>query len=228
MGCERGREDEKPAHAVWVDEFALGVFAVTNAEYLQFVEDTDNEMPPAHLEERFSHPRQPVVAVNWFEALAYCDWLSVKTGLLFRLPTEAEWERAARGGLEGKLYSWGDDHPSTLEIYRTGWRDERPQVAGLLDPNPFGAFNLGDNMHEWCMDWYHADYYRTSPHRNPVSLEPSARRASRGGSWRHHIKVSRCAARSSLHPSFKYTDYGFRVVRASTLIEKVDRQLNDS
>jgi len=213
MGCEQGRDDEKPAHRVWVDEFDLGALAVTNGEYSQFIEDAGSEKPFAKSEERFSDPRQPVVGVSWFEAMAYCDWLSRKTALLFRLPSEAEWERAARGGMEGKLYSWGDEDPNTFEIYRTGWRDERPQVAGLLQPNRFGAYNLGDNVHEWCLDWYHSDYYRNSPYRNPVSLEPSTRRASRGGSWRHRIKVSRCAARSSLNPSFRYTDYGFRVLR---------------
>jgi formylglycine-generating enzyme required for sulfatase activity len=215
MGCELGRDDEKPIHRVWVDEFSLGVFAVTNAEYLHFVEDTRNEMPFAYSEPRFSHPRQPVVAVNWFEAVAYCDWLSLKTGLLFRLPSEAEWERAARAGEDGKLYSWGDEDPNAFDIYRAGWRDEKPQVVGLLRPNGFGIYNLGDNVHEWCRDWYHPEYYRGSPSRNPVNSEPGKRRASRGGSWRHQIKVSRCAARSSLDPSFKYTDYGFRVAQGS-------------
>jgi formylglycine-generating enzyme len=214
MGCELGRDDEKPVHKVWVDEFDLGAFTVTNAEYLRFVGDTGGEMPFSYFEERFSDPRQPVVAVNWFEAMAYCDWLSLKTGFLFRLPSEAEWERAVRGGVDGKLYSWGDESPNTFEIYRNGWRDQRPQVVGLLEPNRFGIYNLGDNVHEWCVDWYHPDYCRAAPHRNPVSLEPSARRASRGGSWRHQIKVSRCAARSSLDPSFRYTDYGFRVVKS--------------
>jgi sulfatase modifying factor 1 len=214
MGCELGRDDEKPVHKVWVDEFDLGAFTVTNAEYLRFVGDTGGEMPFSYFEERFSDPRQPVVAVNWFEAMAYCDWLSLKTGFLFRLPSEAEWERAVRGGVDGKLYSWGDESPNTFEIYRNGWRDQRPQVVGLLEPNRFGIYNLGDNVHEWCVDWYHPDYYRAAPHRNPVSLEPSARRASRGGSWRHQTKVSRCAARSSLDPSFRYTDYGFRVVKS--------------
>jgi len=212
MGCEQGRDDEKPVHQVWVDEVALGAFAVTNAEYLGFVEDTRSEMPFAYSDERFSHPRQPVVAVSWFEAMSYCDWLSRKTGQPFRLPSEAEWERAVRGGVEGKLYSWGDEDPDTFETYRTGWRDEKPQATGLLDPNRFGVYNLGDNVHEWCLDWYQSDYYRKSSYRNPVCSEPTARRASRGGSWRHQIKVSRCAARSSLDPNFKYTDYGFRVL----------------
>src|SRR5262245_41194322 len=109
MGCELGRDDEKPVHEVWVDEFALGAFTVTNAEYLRFVEDTGGEMPFAYSEERFSDPRQPVLAVNWFEAVAYCGWLCLKTGFPFRLPSEAEWERAVRGDVEGKLYSWGDE-----------------------------------------------------------------------------------------------------------------------
>ncbi len=213
MGCEQGREDEKPVHSVWVDEFAMGAYAVTNSEYLQFIEDTKGEMPAAYGEERFADPLQPVVAVSWFEAMAYCKWLSLKTGTEFRLPTEAEWERAARGGHEGKLYSWGNEGPEIFEIYRTGWRDERPQVVGLLKPNSFGIYNIGDNVHEWCLDWYRPDYYEKSPYRNPVNVEPSARRASRGGSWRHRIKVSRCAARSSLDPSFGYTDYGFRIVK---------------
>ena len=213
MGCEQGREDEKPVHSVWVDEFDMGAYAVTNSEYLQFIVDTQREMPAAYAEERFADPRQPVVSVNWFDAMAYCDWLSLRTGAVFRLPTEAEWERAARGGQEGKLYSWGNEDPERFEIYRTGWRDERPQVAGLLSPNSFGIYNIGDNVHEWCLDWYRPDYYEKSPYRNPVNVEPSARRASRGGSWRHRIKVSRCAARSSLDPSFRYTDYGFRIVK---------------
>jgi formylglycine-generating enzyme len=221
MGCEQGRDDEKPVHAVWVDEFALGAYTVTNAEYLLFVEDTGSEMPFAYSEERFSHPHQPVVAISWFEAMAYCNWLSLKTGHLFRLPSEAEWERAVRGLGEGTLYSWGDQEPSCFEIYRTGWRDGQPHRVGLREPNQFGVHDLGDNVHEWCMDWYQANYYQISPYRNPLNMEPSVRRASRGGSWRHHIKVSRCAARSSLNPAFKYTDYGFRV---GTISERTDIQ----
>jgi formylglycine-generating enzyme len=212
MGCEHGRDDEKPVHRVWVDSFAMGVFTVTNEEYLQFARDTHGEMPSAFSEDRFSHPRQPVVGLNWFECKFYCDWLSLRTGAFFRLPTEAEWERAVRGGQEGNLYSWGNEGPECFEIYRTGWQDEKPQVAGQSGSNPFGVYNLGDNIHEWCMDWYDPNYYQRSPFRNPVNESSSARRASRGGAWRHRIKVSRCAARSSLDPGFKYTDYGFRVV----------------
>jgi len=216
MGCEQGRDDEKPVHSVWVDSFSIGVFAVTNEEYLQFVHDTKWETPSPSAEDRFSDPRQPVVAVSWFEAVAYCQWLSLKTGSLVRLPTEAEWERAARCGRDQMLYSWGNEDPDSFEIYQTGWQDERPQRVDLFSPNAFGIYNLGDNVHEWCLDWYDPKFYERSSGRNPLNAEPSARRASRGGSWRHRIKVSRCAARSSLDPSFKYTDYGFRIVTAFT------------
>jgi sulfatase modifying factor 1 len=212
MGCELGRADEKPVHRVWVDAFAMGTTTVTNEQYLEFVREAEREMPKSFFEERFGDPLQPVVGITWFDAVAYCDWLTQKGRRLFRLPTEAEWEWAIRAGSESKLYAWGDENPEALEFYRTGWQDERPHVVGLREPNTYGLYDIGDNVHEWCLDWYQADFYQRSPSRNPVNLTPNSRRASRGGSWRHHIKVSRCAARSSLPPSFGYTDYGFRVV----------------
>ena len=132
--------------------------------------------------------------------MAYCQWLSAKTGSPVRLPTEAEWERAVRCGRDQMLYSWGDENPDIFEIYRTGWQDERPQIVGLFIPNAFGIHNLGDSVHEWCLDWYDPKFYERSSGCNPLNLEPSTRRVSRGGAWRHRVKVSRCAARSSLIP----------------------------
>jgi formylglycine-generating enzyme required for sulfatase activity len=214
MGCEVGRDDEKPVHRVWVEAFSMGVTAVTNEQYLQFVEQSKWSMPPSLAEERYRHPQQPVVAVTWFDAMRYCRWLTSRTEQLFRLPTEAEWEYAIRAGREGGLYAWGNTSPQSFELYRTGWRDERPHVVGLYPPNAYGLYDLGDNVHEWCLDWYDPGYYEKSQYpRNPVNLIPGTRRSSRGGSWRHRIKVSRCAARSSLGPGLGYTDYGFRIVR---------------
>jgi formylglycine-generating enzyme len=215
MGCAEGRADEKPVHLVQVDAFAIGLTQVTNEQYLQFARHTQREMPPAFVEERFQGFLQPVVAVNWFDAMAYCEWLSEETGEFFRLPTEAEWERAIRVNDEQKLYAWGNEKPESFELYRTGWRSERPHVVALQRANAYGVYDLGDNVHEWCLDWYDANFYEKSPSRNPVNLAPGSRRASRGGSWRHQVKVSRCAARSSLPPAFGYTDYGFRVVRTA-------------
>ena len=98
MGSETGQDNERPVHRVWVDEFLLASCAVTNAGYAEFVRATGNPPAPFWENPEFNHPQQPVVAVSWFEAVKYCEWLSRSTGRFYRLPTEAEWERAARGG----------------------------------------------------------------------------------------------------------------------------------
>ena len=213
MGCENGRDDERPAHRVWIDRFELGIHQVTRVEYARFLDETRRAAPPFWDEPSFQDPQQPVVGPSWFDAIAFCEWLSKITAREYRLPTEAEWERAARGGIEGQPYSWGDLAPEALPNYTSRWRNG-PEPVGLYVPNPYGLFNMGDNVHEWCADWYGADYYEHGPERNPKGPEQGTRRASRGGAWRHHIKVSRCAARSSIPPEFKYADYGFRVARS--------------
>jgi len=223
MGDDSGRDDERPAHRVWVDEFELAATQVTNAEYARFLEAGREAkgphggiQPPLHWEDPlFNHPQQPVVAVSWHDAVAYCAWLSRATGHRYRLPTEAEWERAARGGVAGAAYPWGDAPPESLPDYATRWRTGPERVA-LYAPNAYGLCDLCDNVHEWCADWYDPRYYAHSPDRNPQGPADGVRRASRGGSWRHHIKVSRCAARSSIPPDFKYADYGFRIARSAT------------
>ena len=210
MGCDEGRDDEKPAHRVWVDAFELAAFQTTNAEYARFLEDARHPFPLLWDDPNFSNPKQPVAAVSWFDAVAYCEWLSARLGKKYRLPTEAEWERAARGGAEGEAFPWGNGAPETLPDYASRWKSG-PEPVGLYAPNPYGLYNLGDNVHEWCADWYNAAYYAMSPERNPQGPPTSGRRASRGGSWRHHIKVTRTSARSSIPPEFKYADYGFRI-----------------
>jgi formylglycine-generating enzyme required for sulfatase activity len=215
MGCETGRDDEKPVHRVWVDPFDLAAYQVTNAEYDCFLSATKAPAPLCWADPNFNDPRMPVVAVSWYEAASYCDWLSGATGKRYRLPTEAEWERAARGGTEGLTYPWGDAPPELVPDYARRWKNG-PEAVGLYAPNDFGLYNMGDNVHEWCADWYEADYYSQSPERNPQGPADGSRRASRGGSWRHHIKVTRTAARSSIPPEFKYADYGFRIARSWT------------
>jgi len=210
MGCDAGRDDEKPAHRVWVDAFELATFQTTNADYARFLVDTFHPAPMLWDDPSFKNPKQPVVAVSWFDAFAYCDWLSRALRKKYRLPTEAEWERAARGGAEGEDFPWGNCAPEELPDYANRWKSG-PEPVGLYAPNPYGLYNLGDNVHEWCADWYDARFYENSPERNPRGLNHGVRRASRGGSWRHHVKVSRCAARSSIPPEFQYADYGFRV-----------------
>jgi formylglycine-generating enzyme len=211
MGSPTGQDNERPVHPVWVDGFLLASRQVTNSDYSRFVLAAGAQPPPLLHDTNFKHPEQPVVAVSWFEAASYCEWLSAATGLRYRLPTEAEWERAARGGVEGKLFPWGDASAQSLPDYEKRWK-KGPERVAQYAPNAFGLYDICENVHEWCSDWYQADYYAASLQTNPAGPDAGSRRASRGGSWRHHIKVTRCAARSSIPPQFQYADYGFRVV----------------
>jgi len=210
MGSESGQDNERPVHRVWIDEFLLAACQVTNADFEGFVRSTRRNAPAFWSNAALNQAEQPVVGVSWYEAADYGAWLSATTGRKFRLPTEAEWERAARGGKEGLLYPWGDEPPQMRPGYAERWKDG-PEPVGRGEANGYGLFNMCDNVHEWCADWYSADYYAVSPERNPRGPKKGERRASRGGSWRHHVKISRCAARSSIPPEFQYADYGFRV-----------------
>jgi formylglycine-generating enzyme len=212
MGSDRHFEWERPQHRVFVDAFTIASLCVTRREYAMFLEATGADEPRGWRDAAFSDPDQPAVGMNWFEAVGYCEWLSRREGQACRLPTEAEWERACRGDQENTDYAWGNESPDSIAYFQGAWHG--PRRVGEWQPNGFGLFNIGDNVHEWCSDWFSADYYATSPALNPSGPESGTRRVSRGGSWRHQIKASRAAHRSSLPPQFKYTDYGFRVVSA--------------
>jgi sulfatase modifying factor 1 len=210
MGSDDGPEDERPAHRVWVDAFDLAVYPVTCEEYAAFMRATGHEQPREWTQ--FATAADlPVVGVSWLDCQAYCAWRASK-GAPVRLPTEAEWECAARGGIRGRRFPAGDDMPAWIP---EGGRGPLagPWPVTLGEPNGFGLYGIAANIHEWCADWYSADYYATSPDRNPTGPDRGVRRASRGGSWRHAITISRCSARSRINPSFRYTDYGFRVAR---------------
>jgi formylglycine-generating enzyme len=210
MGSDAGRDDERPVHRVWVDTFEIGACQVSNAEYDVFVQATGHATAPQRHQKNFDHLDQPVVAVSWFDAVSYCDWLGTVTGRRFRLPTEAEWECAARGGVAGTLYPWGDEPPQSRPDYERRWINGPERCAGGA-PNGYGLYDICENVHEWCIDWYGGDYYAISPERNPLGPETGSRRVSRGGSWRHSVRISRCAARSSIAPERQYADYGFRI-----------------
>jgi iron(II)-dependent oxidoreductase len=210
MGQADGRDEERPVHPVTVGSFHLSRYQVTNADYDAFRRATGREAPPFREDARFACPNQPVVGVSWFDAVAYCEWLTSVVERKFRLPTEAEWERAARAGLDQFPYPWGDRTIFERENYHGRWR-EAPEPVGTSLPNGYGLFDMCENVHEWCSDWYDPGYYAVSPGVDPQGPPAGTRRASRGGAWRHHLKISRCAARSSIPPEFKYADYGFRV-----------------
>ena len=178
-----------------VSAFRAGRTPVTHAEYAAFVESGRAPAPPWWLDPAFAAADQPVVGVTWFEAADFAAWLSEQTGERWRLPTEAEWEHAARGGLVGAATAWGDALPEG-EIPEGPLAG--PWPAGRGTPNGYGLCDMGTIVHEWCADWYEG-----SP----------SRRASRGGSWRHRVRWSPPEARSSLPPDYRYADYGFRVLR---------------
>jgi sulfatase modifying factor 1 len=207
MGDDDGRPDERPAHEVTLNAFRLAVLPVTNADYAAFLEATGHESPRFWMEPSFNSPRQPVVGVSWFDAVSYCEWLSSVGIGNYRLPTEAEWEKAARGGTES-TYPWGDE---PFDGGGGRFQQDATWEVGRAPPNPYGLIDIGFNVHEWCSDWYDAGYYAVSPELDPKGPEKGERRSSRGGAWRHLVKVSRCSARSSIPPDYRYNDYGFRV-----------------
>ncbi|HYB53605.1 MAG TPA: SUMF1/EgtB/PvdO family nonheme iron enzyme [Thermoanaerobaculia bacterium] len=176
--------------------FRLGRTPVTNREYAPFLVLGRVPQPPWWIDPSFSSPRQPVVGVSWQDAAEYCRWLGEVAGGIWRLPSEAEWQHAACGGLVDPRTAWGAEIP----------RGEIPEgplagpwEAGRGTPNGYGLCDMGTIVHEWCLDW--ADE-RPGPRR----------RASRGGSWRHQVRWSRPSARTSLPPEYRYADYGFRVL----------------
>ncbi len=210
MGQDDGRDDERPVHEVRVQSFGLARFQITNEQYDVFCNSSGHQPTRFRDNDELNHPRQPVTGSSWLDAVAYCECLSEKTGGRFRLPTEAEWEWAARGGLTGQLYPWGNEPVTGRENYHTRWK-KGPEHVGTSLPNGFGLHDMCENVHEWCAEWYDPKYYEASPRSNPPGAAKGIRRASRGGAWRHQIKITRCAARSSIPPELQYADYGFRV-----------------
>ena len=177
--------------------FLLARTPVTNRQFAPFLETGRVAAPPWWTDPGFSAPEQPVVGITWDDAMAFCAWLSESDGGRWRLPGESEWEIAACGGLDAPRTAWGDAVPvgEIPEGPISG-----PWEVGQGTPNGYGLMDMGTIVHEWCLDW------------DPAPREPR-RRASRGGSWRHEVRWSPPAARTSLPPSFRYSDYGFRPLR---------------
>lgn len=241
MGADDGEEDERPAHHRHVGAFHVSVCPVTNRQYAEFLSQAGHPapavrelplfVPPAHeagfremaapyawrggepLRDRADHP---VTLVSYADAVAFCAWLTGRLGRPVRLPSEPEWERAARGGVEGRRYPWGDDiDPSRANFLPDPalkrHRGTRP--VGCYAPNGFELYDMAGNVWEWIDDWYRADAYRNGHHDAPPTLPL---RLLRGGAWvTHDVAQLRCAHRHKVPADSYAYSIGFRVVYSS-------------
>ena len=241
MGAADAEEDERPVHRVHVSEFFIGRFPVSNDEYARFVQATGHtapvirglplitlggreslfretaspyiwsgDQPPA------GHGNHPVVLVRYDDALAYCGWLGETLGRQVRLPTEAEWEKAARSGTDGLRYPWGNDIDASrgnflVDPATRAQRGTRP--AGTYPSNEYGLYDVCGNVWEWVGDWYSADYYGFGEMRDPRGPQSGNMRIVRGGSWLNEdVSMLRCAYRHKVPPDTYAYSIGFRIV----------------
>jgi formylglycine-generating enzyme required for sulfatase activity len=227
MGSEDGGVDERPIHRVRVDSFYMNRDLVTNADYARFLNAFGNRVEEGkkwldldgplsswlckirkrdgRFEPKPGYENHPVVKVSWYGAAAYARWLGK------RLPTEAEWERAARGLLQGKRFVFGDtlspDQANILGLHASA-------PVGSYPPNSFGLCDLTATVWQWCSDWYDPDYYARSPSQNPKGPEIGAQKVLRGGSW-FHKDSWRVAARGADEPTSRHFCFvtGFRCAK---------------
>ena len=209
MGRDDRRPDERPARTVRVSPFRAAPRPVCNAEYAVFMAHSEARPPRFFEEPRFNQAEQPVVGVSWHEALAYCAWLAQASGIPLRLPSEAEREFAALGGRAGGDWPWGEIEPERYAPLAFVAEASGPHIPRAACANGYGLRCMAENVHEWCANLYTAGAEGTTDASCPA--DDDRRRASRGGSWRHRVKFTRVSARSSLRPSARYNDYGFRL-----------------
>lgn len=213
MGTGSGREDEKPMHFVYTSAYFIDKYEVSNGDYMEFVKATGHEKPIFWEDENFNAPDFPVVGISWFDAMAYAKWKGR------RLPTEAEWEKAARGN-DGRLWSWGNKWDKGFFVYFaniSGDQDNYPYTAPVnyyqSGVSPFGLFNTSGNVWEWCLDWYDKDYYSVSPEIDPEGPQgPLRMKTLRGGSWINDLDGVQVVHRAHNFPHIKNKIYGFRTV----------------
>jgi len=236
MGNSKGSADEQPAHNVTLTSFYFGKFEVTLQDFKKFVDATgyvtDAEQPDSVLYKHGLPPRgknngtwkidskgmpvpstdslKPVGNISWRDANAYLDWLGKMTGKKFRLPTEAEWEYAARGGNKSKGYTYAGSN----NLDEVAWYVENSYMTshsiGQKLPNELGIYDMTGNSREWCSDWYGESYYKISPADNPQGPEFGKNRVLRGGSWTSNQERMRLTYRNEAYPYNSALDFGFR------------------
>lgn len=204
--AEQSNPDEKPAHKVFIDAYYMDKYEVTLSQFKKFCQEKGYPLPPQP--DWNTEDNQPVVNISFADAMAYCQWAAK------RLPTEAEWEKAARGK-DALIFPWGNDWN---KLYANNQEKalKKTTPAGAFEQNisPFECFDLAGNVWEWCSDWYDENYYKNSPKINPPGPTAGKMRTLRGGSWRvpNPAKQLRCANRCAVEIDFTSDDTGFRTV----------------
>jgi formylglycine-generating enzyme required for sulfatase activity len=227
-------DDEKPQREIYLDAFMIGKYPVTNEEFKEFVDDggydkarkdmwseegwqwrEENAIsePEYWHDRKWNHPNFPVVGISWYEAEAYANWLSEKTRHRYRLPTEAEWEKASRG-TKGLKYPWGEDFDkNSCNSYESGLNRTSPVGIFSKGKSPYNCFDMAGNVWEWCSDWYEDKYYANSPDENPKGPSSGAYRVIRGGSWRSSAGGCRSAVRAHCDSRNRDDGLGFRLLQ---------------
>ena len=228
MGSDHWSGSEKPVHTVYLDAFYIDKYEVTNAAFAEFLNEMGNQIEgvagKAHWVEepdpdlrvhrvdgvwRADPGREnhPINEVTWFGARAFCEWRGA------HLPTEAQWEKAARG-TDGRTYPWGEQEPTCEMANFAGcFYDSVPVDSYPEWVSPYGAFNMAGNVHEWTNDWYNPDYYANSPYENPPGPESGDYKIFRGGSWFNGAYRVRTTYRYPKLPVLTYMANGFRCAR---------------
>lgn len=221
MGSDPGVDrvagpQEFPQRSVYLPTYQIDQYEVSNVHYLRFVLATHAAVPPYWKGDPFPDKMasHPVIGVSWHEAEAYCRWVGK------RLPTEAEWEKAARG-TDGRLYPWGNELPGWLRTNIAHSGSKRgiryPPLANVnryeRGVSPYGVYQMAGNVAEWVADWFGAEYYRRAPKENPKGPEQGEDKVFRGGSWNEDPEVARSAGRGSYPPDYRSYLIGFRCAR---------------
>jgi len=207
-------EDERPGHQVWLDTFTIDAHEVTTAQYAAFLFAATRLVPwQWETVDLAQHGDRPVIGVDWHDAQAYCRWKGK------RLPTEAEWEKSARG-MDGRLYPWGNQFPrKELANFALGARFSYSQVLMPVQSyeqgkSPYGLYHMAGNVWEWVQDWYATNYYEVSPERNPPGPEEGQFKVLRGGSWSDLPKYLLTYGRFKLPPETRNSYAGFRCAKS--------------
>src|SRR4029077_6169249 len=210
MGSPEGDPDEKPAHKVQISAFFMDKYEVTVKQYAAFLQESGGDRPAEwKTMNKTANQNRPVMGVDWAEAARYCKWAGK------RLPTEVEWEKAARG-TDDRLYPWGNDPPTPLHANfgKSDWSNH-----GVLAPigsfgngkSPYGIYDMAGNVWEWVNDWYDYNYYKNSPSQSPTGPSSGGAKVIRGGAWNSNPRAMRSSNRSLTSP----TDQGLTGFRCA-------------